>query len=525
MRIDLSGDEVLRAYSCIDFASKDVSENSSWIRLTGTGRHRVWTATDGVRLLSHRGEADQHQFSVLLSPGQMAYLYTAAANDNNSFISVDEEGWTVVGSPVGNMRLETNSGPHPADGFDPSNVEVGASGDFRLRDLLMFIDTQRIAARNRSEDDGSAFIGLSEGHLSVELHSDNASNSLSNLAGRGVVGDVLLQVNLNLLGPLLAQFRDTEDVHVVFPKFVRDPIVIQSDETVACLMPLKTAGVLAREHVEEVIEQQYGHLALQRDDDGDYWLRRHGQLIFGRLREDSTPIALEVFGVLLRDVELNAELLKEINQINVSSPFVKITHEDSNVFVSDELVAESLDSVELVNSVSKIAKALEDYSQTLSVVYGGVSDSDPAELRWNRYRDTIVQAELSPERLFDLNGPDGIRDWPFPGNVFVISGWNPQGVHVDGEFVNSRIAADVMHLGGKFVLGAGVSSDGDHREPSLVVWGLQRSQVLELALKASQDAIFEISSAEISLVSTYGKATETFTRLSSIGDHGMPGYL
>ena len=469
---------------------------------------------------------DSQEFGVLLSPGQMAFLYSAAVNDNNTYVDVDDHGWTTVGSPLGNMRLATNRSSHPADGFDVNAIEAGASGDFRLRDLVMFIETQRMATRSREEEnDGSAYMGLSEGHLSIEIEVDGMGPTYANLAGRGVVGDVLLQINLHLLGPLLARFGNTEDVHVTFPKFVNEPLVIRSEETIACLMPLKTAGILAREHVEGVIGDRYGHLALQRDSDGDYCLRRHGQLIYGRLREDSNPIALEVFGVLLRDVELNPELLKEINQINVSSPFVKITHEDSHVFVSDELVAESLDSIELVNSVTKIAKALEDYSQTLSVVYGGVHDSDPAELRWNRYRDTLVQAELSPENYVFLNGPDGIRDWPFPKEVHVVSGWNPQGVAFDGEFVNSQIAADVMQKGGKFVFGVGVSSDGDHHEPSLVVWGLTRLQVQEVARKASQDAIFEITSGEISLISSYGDRVETFTRLSNVSDHGAPGYL
>lgn len=526
MRINLGRDEVIRAYACVEFAALDASDSSSYVLLTGSGRHHIWTGTDGVNLLCQRGDIDTQIFNVLLSAGQMAFLYSAAINDNNTYIELDETGWTIVGSPLGNMRLPTNSSSHPADGFNVNSIEAGASGDFRIRDLAMFIETQRVAARSReNEDDGSAYIGLSEGHLSVEIQIDGMGPTYSHLAGRGVVGDVLLQVNLHLLGPLLSRFSNTEDVHVSFPKFVRDPIVIRSEETIACLMPLKTDGILAREHIEGIIKEQYGHLALQRDEDGDYWLRRHGQLIFGRLREDSTPIALEVFGVLLRDVELNAELLKEINQINVSSPFVKITHEDSHVFVSDELVAESLDSVELVNSVTKIAKALEDYSQTLSVVYGGVQESDPAELRWSRYRDTLVQAELSPDTFVYLNGPDGIREWPFQKEVHVVSGWNPQGVAFDGEYVNSQIAADVMQLGGKFVFGVGVSSDGNHREPSLIVWGLSRPQVQEIARKASQDAIFELTSGEISLVATFGDKVETFTRLSNVSNHGSPGYL
>jgi hypothetical protein len=225
--------------------------------------------------------------------------------------------------------------------------------------------------------------------------------------------------------------------------------------------------------------------------------------------------------VLLQDVQETPELLKEINQINSTSTYIKIALVEDQVIVSDELVAESLDPVELRTSVSKIAKALEDYSQTLSVVYGGVKLEDPAELRWNRYRNTVVRAELFPEVMSNLNGHEAIRDWPFPEKVHVVSGWNPQGVTFDGEYVNSQIAADVMQMGGKFVQGAGVSADGNYSEPSLICWGLDREQMQEIARKANQDAIFELTAGEISLVSSYSDRVETFTRFSNVGEHSV----
>lgn len=525
VKIDLSHEEIERALACINFIDEDKSEPGSLIRLQSNGKQRLWTGTNGIQLILRRGENDAREYQILLTTGQVAFMYSAVLAGQSVLLELDNEGWAKVVTGIGAMSSPQKFGVHPADGFDVFAIEEGASGEFKTNEILTFIKTQILALNAADDEDKSVGLALVEGHLNIYLDNEYAGTSRASLAGRGVQGDVQLKVNIDFLCELLEKFDEDGELHVGLPRFTKDPIVLRDGNTVACLMPLKTEFIAARDHVQALIEEQFGHLSAKRDEDGDYILRRHGHLIYGRLKGDSDPVAFQVFGILLSDIEQNSELLQEINQINANSTFVKVSHLNSLVVVTDDLVAASLDAVELTTSVSKVAKAIDDYAHTLSVVYGGVAGEDPAEIRWNRYRDTIVRAELFPEILSDLNGPEAVKDWPFPEKVHVVSGWNPQGIEFDGEYVNSQIASDVMQMGGKFIVGAGVSGDGQYSEPSLVVWGLDREQMCEIARKASQDAIFELTAGEISLVSSYSDRVETFTRLSNVDDHSTPGYL
>jgi hypothetical protein len=521
MRIDLERQEVIRASSCLQFVAQDPAEIGAWVRLYGDGHHRNWVAGNGIQLIHRQGEVDDREFQVLLTPGQIAFMMGAALADSAIHLEIDDE-WVTVVTPMGNMSGVQKFGTHISDGFKVENIEEGAAGEFSARELITFLRSQEWALGQKHETDPTIRLSISENSIKTSVEVDHLGPSYASLVGENVTGSISLEVNLRLLLQVLESFDPTSVIHIGLPKFTKDPLVIRNEDTVALLMPLKTALVIAREHVEEVIEEQFGSLSLKRDSDGDYPLRRHGHLIYGHLLVDSAPTLLRVFGILLRDVEPSSDLLTEINQINGNSQFVKIYHRENLVVVSDDLVAESLDAVELTTSVSNIAKAIEDFSQTLSVVFGGVKEEDPAEIRWSRYRDTVVCAEFYPEKYSYLNGSDAVREWPFPGRVHVVSGWNPQGINVDGDLVNSHIAADVMRMGGKFVQGAGVSADGNYSEPSLIVWGLDREQMCEIARKASQDAIFELTAGEISLISSYSDRVETFTRFSNVGDHAVP---
>ncbi len=345
------------------------------------------------------------------------------------------------------------------------------------------------------------------------------------MSGRGVTGSVMVIVDLHRLKTLLSVFSGESDVTVILPKYQGNPIVIHSDDIVATLMPWKTQFALTKEHVQEVIEEVFGILAVQQDDDGDYPLRRHGQLIYGRLARDSSPLAFQVFGILLRDVAATPELLSEMNQINARDPFVKLIHVDNQLIVEADLVAASMDAIELETAVAKISRAMDTYAATLSVVFGGAKDEDPVERRWSNYRQTIVHAEITPGTVSHLNGPEATVPWPCPQPVHVVSGWNPQGVAFDGDYVNSQIAADVLQRGGRFVLCDGVSRDGNSSEPSLAIWGLSRDQAREIGRRANQDAIFEITPDELRIVSCYTDHIEATPRREGSGSTGAAGYI
>jgi len=134
------------------------------------------------------------------------------------------------------------------------------------------------------------------------------------------------------------------------------------------------------------------------------------------------------------------------------------------------------------------------------------------------YRSTIVSAEVVPGLDTALTRVDGVTEWPFPGPVFVITGWNPQGVNRPGDYTNSLIARDVLHQGGRLVLGQGSSPDGEHIKPSVIAWGINLDFARDLGRRADQEAIFMIDEDNVYLTASFYDRTEHRSRLSSVAE-------
>lgn len=525
LRVDFEREELLKAAALIQFVATDMSTDTGFVMLKSDGSRRLWGASDDVSGVVIAGELDGREYRVLLSPAQIAFLVTAARSDESASMEVLDDDSILLKSRHAEMRKLTREPRHFLFDYDFNAIETGSSGFFSARELRQHIDALLVEIDPGEEDAATAECFLGEGYLSLLRAAGTPNATEARLSGRGVSGSVMVIVDLHRLQTLLSVFSGDSDVTVILPKYQGNPIVIHSDEVIATLMPWKTQLALAREHAQEVIEEAFGMLAVQQDDDGDYPLRRHGQLIYGRLARESEPLAFQVFGVLLRDVAVTSELLSEINEINARDPYVKLIHIENQLIVEADLVAASMDAIELETAVAKISRAMDAYAVTLSVVFGGAKDEDPVERRWSNYRQTIVHAEISPGIVTQLNGPQATASWPFPEPVHVVSGWNPQGVAFDGDYVNSQIAADVLQRGGRFVMCAGVSREGNYSEPSLAIWGLSRDQAREIGRRANQDAIFEITPDELRIVSCYTDHIEATPRREGPGATPGAGYL
>ena len=525
LKIELDRNEILETSVLLDFLNPDLAEPTGYVTLKSDGRVRTWAASDNFSAVSIRGESDHAEYRLLLSPSQFGFLVTAAQADESPVIQIGDDGMTYLNARHADMKASTRHPHHFLFDYDYSTVTIGASGEFKVRELMLHLDSLMLDFGADADKPPTSEVALTEGYMDFSCSVPGHAGIDARLAGRGVSGDVMVVIELHRLRSVLTVFEPDEDVQVLFPEYQGNPVVIRSATRITSVMPWRTESAMARIHVEEVINEVFGHLSVKRDGDGDYPLRRHGNHIFGRLNEESQPVAFQVFGVLLRDVQSSADLLSEINEINTKAAFVKLFHVDSHLLIEVDLVASSLDAIELENAVSKIAVAMEDYASTLSVVFGGAKDEDPMVSRWSAYRSTIVHAETSPGRTEHLNGPDAVVPWPFPQIVHVLSGWNPQGVSLDGEYVNSQIAADVLQMGGRFVLGAGVSPDGTYSEPSLIVWGLAREQAREIGRKANQDAVFEIDDEELRLVACFTDQVEAIPRRDRMSRDVGHGYL
>ena len=96
----------------------------------------------------------------------------------------------------------------------------------------------------------------------------------------------------------------------------------------------------------------------------------------------------------------------------------------------------------------------------------------------------------------------------------MITGWNPQGVNRPGDYTNSLIARDVLHQGGRLVLGQGSSLDGEHLEPSVIAWGIELDFARELGRRSDQEAIFMIDEDSVYLTACFYDRTEHWPRLA-----------
>jgi hypothetical protein len=525
LRIDINREEIMGLVSLLDFVGDDLETPAGYVALKSDGKIRTWSATNGVTAVSITCGIETAEYWVLLSPSQFGFLVATAHSDDAPVLELHDDGTLYLGSTHASMKAPSRRQPRLFFDYDVDAIEFAAFGEFRVRDLLLQLDALLLERKHDVESTTIVEIGLSEGHINFSRDVPGLGYFESRLAGRGVSGDVMVTLDLQRLRETLAIFSPESDIRVSMPRFQGAPVVARHGGITASLMPWKSEFVLAREHVEVLIEEVFGHLALSRDSDGDYPLRRHGNLIYGRLSDSATPVAFQAFGVLLRDVDPSPELLFEINQINSKVPFAKLLHIENQLIVESDLVASSMDALELETAVSKISRAMDDYSATLSVVFGGDKDEEPMAARWSRYRNTIIHAEVTPGNLCHLNGPEAIVSWPFPADVHVISGWNPQGVAFDGGYINSQIAADVIQRGASFVMCAGVSRDGSYSEPSLAIWGLTREVAREIGRKANQDAIFEIVDEEVRILSCFTDHTETLLRHEGPAPSPELGYL
>ncbi len=280
-------------------------------------------------------------------------------------------------------------------------------------------------------------------------------------------------------------------------------------------MPLQTRLCSSFHHVRKVVEEEFGYLASIFDDDGICRITRRGSEVLGELIEDRGIPVFRVFCSLLDECESTEELLQELNELNENTAFVRLFLKDGVVTAESDLVAERMDCHELRTATERILNVAQEVIPTLALVLGGRQFDDPFQKRLAKYRQTWVEAEVFPGVCQRLNGTGGIAEWPFPGPIHVLTSWNPEGVEISDEVaadINRKIAAEVLAYGGRFVLASGHTPQSPSPEPSLVVWNLDRDVALTISGKASRDAVLEITSDHVLLISENGNVVEQWDR-------------
>jgi len=177
------------------------------------------------------------------------------------------------------------------------------------------------------------------------------------------------------VGPLyLAEYldcldEDDDEVTLFLPADRRTYLVLIRDDWRGYLLPVDRTAEAHRIRVEQQLER-IGLGPLVKDHDGDYTFRFQTAALRVRLVEDDPP-RVRIFSVVLRGVEESADLLRELNSINASSYLARAFMVDDEVVVGWELIAETLDDVELQLTCGQILRLAEGTGPFLAHLFGG----------------------------------------------------------------------------------------------------------------------------------------------------------
>lgn len=157
-------------------------------------------------------------------------------------------------------------------------------------------------------------------------------------------------------------------------------------------------------------------------------------------------------------------------------------------------------------------------------------DTDRREQRWAAYLAATVVAVLEDGPV-DLTGADAVVEWPFDGHVLALTGWDPAGrtrQRSDNDRANQDLrsllvaSGAIVHDSSGYMTDPGGSADSgglvfvDH---GFVVEGMDEANVLDVARRFGQEAIYRIDARGLTVISADDPSDrDTRDRLSTPSD-------
>ncbi len=518
-------EEIIEAWNIVHIIKPGEIRPIGQLRLECDGTQRRWSATDTVRAAQVFGGLDTKIYAIGIPPLVLGASNLAPDAGGDVTLTVDTETNTlVIEGGQACFTLPTQHSEFPdVDGRMLTDDVVGAQITVRAEVLYDLVKTAMIL-REYSEDEydehGTVFpvpfwIFIDVGKVGAVVDWETVGQSRFQVNGDNASGSRYTMVNPHLLKSIIRIFDQTDELTFKIPTTVDHPISLESGSRAALLMPLQTRMARARQHVEQVLTEEFGHLAAIMDKDGNYPISRRGSQIFGRLVSDDGVPVFRIFAMLLEECEANEELLREINDLNTAASFVRLFVNEDVVIAEADVVAEFMTANEVSTAAERVWAMAQNVIPTLAAVLGGTQFADPLLQRLDKYRTTIIEAEVFPGKKVFVNGPDAIEKWPFPEPVHVVTSWYPEGVdlsEIDAADINGQIAKDILLADGRFVLATGFPSENDRPEPSLVAWNIGREKALEIASAACRDAILEIDAEHVHLLTVRGDIAESWSR-------------
>ena len=127
---------------------------------------------------------------------------------------------------------------------------------------------------------------------------------------------------------------------------------------------------MARAYVESLLENFLRQPKVEPDADGDYPLRFRSAGYYVRVVGAERPV-VQVFSVVLGEVEATSALLVELNEINTDIRFARIFHVRDQVLVETDILAEALDPAGFDNACRCVASITDNVAAGLHQRHGG----------------------------------------------------------------------------------------------------------------------------------------------------------
>jgi hypothetical protein len=168
---------------------------------------------------------------------------------------------------------------------------------------------------------------------------------------------------------LVYRHRTFDDGRILDASALGIPAEPRTELAMPLATPAHPADVL-RGRVEGALRSRLGVGELIRDVDGDYPIRIGSALMFVRLVEGVPPV-VQLFSIVVADVDESPELLAALNDVNRRIRFGRAFWADRRVVVTMELTAIDLTADQVafgINQLGNLADGLDDW---LSGRFGG----------------------------------------------------------------------------------------------------------------------------------------------------------
>lgn len=388
---------------------------------------------------------------------------------------------------------------------------LAASVSVPVGDFANLVAAARFSPHDVDNDASPLFwVSLDDGQLALRIDWGEFGQSTYTLRGEGS-GSATAAANPAQLADVLTVFDGTITIEMTTDP--DDVMVLVSEDRRALISPVLTTHERLRSSVETLIGQAFGETSLGRDADGDYPIRQFNPTIYVRLHDDRPP-RVQLFSILLDGVDETTDLYRELNELNGAVSFARLTWANQRVYATVDLVAATLDVDELLVAAERIRHVSSDFIPLVGSFHGGVQPDLRGD-RWRLYRQTEIEAEVSPGVWQLLAGPGAIESWTLPDEVFVLSACNPLGTILsDAQNADATLALhlDLVRDGGRVSGAIGRAYDGSYSEGSLLMWGLPIEAVKYFARRYQQDAVFRLTASTMELISCDDDRRESWPR-------------